>query len=73
MRIAKVLSVILLASMILVACAPKTSSPAASVGTPVATIPAASLAQANHLLICTDFPYPPRNPSMPTGIPRAWM
>jgi polar amino acid transport system substrate-binding protein len=60
MRIAKVLSVILLASMILVACAPKTSSPAASAGTPVATIPAASLAQANHLLVCTDFPYPPQ-------------
>jgi polar amino acid transport system substrate-binding protein len=70
MRIAKVLSVILLASMILVACAPKTSSPAASVGTPVATIPAASLAQANHLLICTDFPYPPQESFDANGDPQ---
>jgi polar amino acid transport system substrate-binding protein len=45
--------------MILAACAPTTSS-AGPVGTPVATIPAASLAQANHLLVCTDFPYPPQ-------------
>ncbi|HTX91891.1 MAG TPA: transporter substrate-binding domain-containing protein [Anaerolineales bacterium] len=28
--------------------------------TPVASIPADSLAQKNHLLICTDFPYPPQ-------------
>jgi len=60
MKVARLLSVILLASMILAACAPKPASSATSMGTPVATIPAASLAQANHLLICTDFPYPPQ-------------
>ena len=59
MKIARIVSVILLASMILAACAPKATS-AGPVGTPVASIPAASLAQANHLLICTDFPYPPQ-------------
>jgi len=48
--------------MVLVACAssaPSTSQ-AASASTPVVQVPAASLAQANHLLICTDFPYPPQ-------------
>ena len=59
MKTARVLSIILLVSMLLAACAANTSS-AGSMGTPVATIPAASLAQANHLLICTDFPYPPQ-------------
>jgi polar amino acid transport system substrate-binding protein len=59
MKVARILTVILVASMILVACAPKATS-AGPVGTPVASIPAASLAQANHLLICTDFPYPPQ-------------
>ena len=60
MKIARILSVVLLASMILAACAPSVSSTAGPVGTPVAQIPAASLAQAGHLLICTDFPYPPQ-------------
>jgi polar amino acid transport system substrate-binding protein len=60
MKIARILSVVLLASMILAACAPSASSTAGPVGTPVAQIPAASLAQAGHLLICTDFPYPPQ-------------
>jgi polar amino acid transport system substrate-binding protein len=32
----------------------------ASSAAPVATIPADKLAQAEHLLICTDFPYPPQ-------------
>lgn len=45
--------------MILVACGPKASS-SGPMGTPVAQIPAASLVQAGHLLICTDFPYPPQ-------------
>ena len=49
MKVTKGLSVILLACMILVACASKAPS-ASSLG----------LAQANHLLICTDFPYPPQ-------------
>lgn len=46
---------------------PATAAPAAEAATatpeaaaPVATIPADKLAQANHLLICTDFPYPPQ-------------
>jgi polar amino acid transport system substrate-binding protein len=69
MKIARIVSVILLASMILAACAPKTSS-AGPVGTPVASIPAASLAQANHLLICTDFPYPPQEFFVANGDPQ---
>jgi len=60
MKTARVLSIILLASLLLAACAAKTSTTTGTVGTPVATIPAASLAQANHLLVCTDFPYPPQ-------------
>jgi polar amino acid transport system substrate-binding protein len=59
MKVTRALSVILLACMVLTACAPKATT-AGPVGTPVATIPAGSLAQANHLLICTDFPYPPQ-------------
>ena len=49
MKVTRILSVVLLASMILAACASKASS-ASSLG----------LAQANHLLVCTDFPYPPQ-------------
>jgi polar amino acid transport system substrate-binding protein len=60
MKTARVLSIILLVSLLLAACAAKTGTTTGTVGTPVATIPAASLAQANHLLICTDFPYPPQ-------------
>jgi polar amino acid transport system substrate-binding protein len=37
---------------------PPTATPAAP--TPVASVPADSLAQKGHLLICTDFPYPPQ-------------
>jgi polar amino acid transport system substrate-binding protein len=59
MKVARILSVILLASMILAACAPKASS-GGFVGTPVAQVPADALAQKAHLLICTDFPYPPQ-------------
>jgi len=59
MKIVRILSIIMLASIILVACGPKASS-AGSMGTPVAQIPATALAQAGHLLICTDFPYPPQ-------------
>jgi polar amino acid transport system substrate-binding protein len=61
MKIARALSVILLAAMLLVACAsnaPSTSQTAPA-GTPVAQIPAASLSQANHLMVCSDIPYPP--------------
>jgi len=57
-----ILSVLMIASMMLAACgqttatAPATQAPAGT----VATIPADKLAQKNHLLICTDFPYPPQ-------------
>ena len=57
MKIVRILSVVLLASVVLAACAPKTNTSGGAVGTPVVQIPAASLAQASHLLICTDFPY----------------
>jgi polar amino acid transport system substrate-binding protein len=60
MKIARILSVVMLASVILGACAPKTTTSSGPVGTPVATIPADALAQKGHLLICTDFPYPPQ-------------
>ena len=59
MKVARIFSLILLASMVLVACGPAAST-AGPVGTPVAQIPDSSLAQAKHLLICTDFPYPPQ-------------
>ena len=59
MKVARIFSLILLASMVLVACGPVAST-AGPVGTPVAQIPDSSLAQAKHLLICTDFPYPPQ-------------
>ena len=35
-------------------------TPTAAPDAPVATIPADKLAQKGHLLICTDFPYPPQ-------------
>ncbi len=59
MKVARIFSLILLASMVLVACGPAAST-AGPVGTPVAQIPDSALAQAKHLLICTDFPYPPQ-------------
>jgi polar amino acid transport system substrate-binding protein len=37
-----------------------TETAAAPAATPVAAIPADKLVQKNHLLICTDFPYPPQ-------------
>lgn len=37
-----------------------TATPEPVMPTPVANIPADKLAQKNHLLICTDFPYPPQ-------------
>ena len=60
MKVARIFSIILLAAMALVACGPAASTSNGPVGTPVATIPDSSLAQAKHLLICTDFPYPPQ-------------
>jgi polar amino acid transport system substrate-binding protein len=59
----RVLSIVFIAVLVLTACAPKSGSTTTSggpVGTPVATIPPDLLAQKTHLLICTDFPYPPQ-------------
>jgi polar amino acid transport system substrate-binding protein len=36
------------------------ATPTAAAPTPVASIPAENLSQKNHLLICSDFPYPPQ-------------
>jgi polar amino acid transport system substrate-binding protein len=46
----------------LAACSPAApaSTPTAVPPTPVTTIPPNNLVQSNHLLICTDFPYPPQ-------------
>jgi polar amino acid transport system substrate-binding protein len=60
MKVARLLSAVMLVSMILVACGAKATTSSGPVGTPVASIPAGSLAQNGHLLICTDFPYPPQ-------------
>jgi polar amino acid transport system substrate-binding protein len=61
MKAIRFASLILLVSMILAACSPAaTSTPAAVAGTPVATIPSSDLAQAGHLLFCSDIPYPPQ-------------
>jgi polar amino acid transport system substrate-binding protein len=58
------LSVLMIASLAMTACGSATTpaaTPAAlPATTPVAAIPADKLAQKNHLLICTDFPYPPQ-------------
>jgi polar amino acid transport system substrate-binding protein len=42
--------------------APTTAAPAptAGVSAPVVQLPAGAVVQKNHLLICTDFPYPPQ-------------
>ena len=70
MKTARFLSIVLLASMILAACAPAASTGgSSSVGTPVAQVPAADLAQKGHLLICTDFPYPPQEMFDESGNP----
>lgn len=55
---------IALVAMLMAACAPAaTQAPAATAAsampTPVATIPADKLVQKNHLVICSDIPYPP--------------
>ncbi len=59
MKVVRFVSVIMFVSMLLAACAPAASS-TGTTGTPVASVPADSLAQKGHLLICTDFPYPPQ-------------
>jgi len=71
-----VVSFVVICAMLLAACAPAattaapTAAPAAPTAvsstptpvapTPVATIAPDTLAQKGHLLICTDFPYPPQ-------------
>lgn len=73
MKNVKLFSVILLAAIFLAACGAKPStggSTGGAAGTPVATIPAASLSQKNHLLICTDFPYPPQEMFDENGNPQ---
>ncbi len=61
MKSFRLFSILAVAAMLLAACAPAATPTAApaSVKT-VATIPPDSLVQKNHLLICTDFPYPPQ-------------
>jgi polar amino acid transport system substrate-binding protein len=58
------LTMLIVFAIAIAACtpaAPPASTSTSSVQpTPVATIDPASLAQKNHLLICTDFPYPPQ-------------
>lgn len=55
---------IALAAMLMVACSPAAPAPTTAADTTaakvVATIPADKLVQKGHLLICTDFPYPPQ-------------
>ena len=57
-------SLAIVASLVLAACgtaAPAATEPSAAVPTAVVPLPAGvTLAQKNHLLICTDFPYPPQ-------------
>jgi polar amino acid transport system substrate-binding protein len=53
-------SLVIMASMVLAACGPA-ATPAATLPTAAVPLPAGvTLAQKNHLLICTDFPYPPQ-------------
>lgn len=60
MKNLRMISILALAAMLLAACAPAATPTSAPSAAPVATIPADSLVQKNHLLICTDFPYPPQ-------------
>lgn len=54
------LSLVLATSLVLSACG-SAATPAAAVPTAAVSLPASVvLAQKNHLLICTDFPYPPQ-------------
>ena len=68
-------SFVVVCTMLLAACAPAAtavptampaaptavpSTPTAVMPTPVAAVPADALAQKGHLLICSDFPYPPQ-------------
>ncbi len=67
MKTYRLFCIIALAAMLLAACAPAaTPAPSApdataapAVPTAVATIPADKLVQKNHLVICSDIPYPP--------------
>ena len=56
MKSLRLISLIVLLAMLLAACAPAATPTVA----PTAKIPAENLVQKNHLLICTDFPYPPQ-------------
>jgi polar amino acid transport system substrate-binding protein len=71
MKTIRVLSIVLFVSMILAACSPAVSSgtTGGAKGTPVASIDPTLLAQKNHLLICTDFPYPPQEMFDESGNP----
>jgi len=49
------MSFVAICTLLLAACMPAATTPA-----PVAQVPSDSLAQKGHLLICSDFPYPPQ-------------
>jgi len=53
-----VLSFVVICTMLLVACAPAAATAPQPTG--VVQVPADALAQKGHLLICSDFPYPPQ-------------
>jgi polar amino acid transport system substrate-binding protein len=52
-------SFVVVCTMLLVACAPA-AAPAATLPTAMVPPPVDALAQKGHLLICSDFPYPPQ-------------
>jgi polar amino acid transport system substrate-binding protein len=80
MKSPRLISLFVLLALVVTACSsvtttapptPTTAPPTSTPGpTPVAQIPADALAQKNHLLICTDFPYPPQEMFDENGNPQ---
>jgi polar amino acid transport system substrate-binding protein len=60
MKSISLFSLFTLVVLLLSACAPAAATTAPAAASVVATIPPDLLAQKSHLLICTDFPYPPQ-------------
>jgi polar amino acid transport system substrate-binding protein len=73
MKLLRFITMFLVVAVLAAACspaAPVATSATSNQPTPVATIDPASLAQKGHLLICTDFPYPPQEMFDENGNPQ---
>ena len=68
MKLYRSITMLIVVAILAAACTPAASSTTS--GTPVATIEPTYQAQKNHLLICTDFPYPPQEMYDENGKPQ---